>query len=200
MAFVQNNNYGVNNNNGGGEKKKTNFRVGKVYGIDGIIDVSVWNSDKGGVYTIMSIKAAVGKDPSTGGNVYEQKMSGELPSIFMNADILRAIIEGVKGCKDYGTINASIDTKRGSKMSIVGNGNQIKITIDNQKTGTRTCTLESLQVGTSTIHSSFLNLMSLLDICFKKAIRNKLDPEEFAMALSGEGGSSDEGESTEIPF
>lgn len=200
MAFAQNNNYGSNNNNGGVEKKKTNFRVGKVYGIDGIIDVSVWNSDKGGVYTIMSIKAAVGKDPSTGGNVYEQKMSGELPSIFMNADILRALIEGFKECKDYGTINASLDTKRGSKMSIVGNGSQVKITIDNQKTGTRTCTLESLQVGTSTIHSSLLNLITLLEICFKKAIRNKLDPEEFAMALSGDGELDGETNPDEAPF
>ena len=85
-------------------------------------------------------------------------------------------------------------------MSIVGNGSQVKITIDNQKTGTRTCTLESLQVGTSTIHSSLLNLISLLEICFKKAIRNKLDPEEFAMALSGDGGSDGETNPDEAPF
>lgn len=197
MAFVQNN----YNNNGvtGGEKKKTNFRVGKVYGIDGIIDVSIWNSDKGGVYAIMSIKAVVGKDPSTGGNVYEQKMSGELPSIFMNADILRGIIEGVKTCDDYGTINATIDTKRGAKMSFVGSGSQIKITIENQKTGTRNCTLESMQIGTKTIHASFLNLMSFLDICFKKALRNKLDPEEFAMALSGDTDST-ESSTDDAPF
>ena len=73
MAFQTNQfNNGNSGMNQGGEKKKTNFRVGKVYGTDGTIDVSIWNSDKGGVYAILSCKAAVGKDPSTGANVYEQ--------------------------------------------------------------------------------------------------------------------------------
>jgi hypothetical protein len=182
MAFQTNNSF---NSPAVGEKKKTNFRVGKIYGSDGTIDVSIWNSDKGGCYTILSCKAAVGKDPSTGANVYEQKMSGELPSIFMNIEIVRALITGLKG-RDPGTTNVSIDTKRGAKLSIVGNDSSVKITIDNQKTGTRTITLDAIPVGTKNIHANFLNLIDMLEICFKKAIRNKLDPEEFALAISDE--------------
>lgn len=188
MAFQSNQQFG-NNMNQGGEKKKTNFNVGKVYGTDGTIDVSVWNSTKGGCYCILSSKAAVGKDPSTGANVYEQKMSGELPSIFMNLEIMRAFLDGVKS-QDYGSINATIDTKRGSKMSIVGTGNTIKLTIDNQKTGTRTITFEAIPVGTTNVHANFKNLVDMVEICFTKAIRNKLDPEEFAMVVPDEDSNS----------
>lgn len=194
MAFQQTQFNGNNMNQGGGDKKRTNFRVGKIYGSDGTIDVAVWNSDKGGCYATLSMKAAVGKDPSTGANVYEQKMSGELPSIVMNIEVLRAFIDGVKD-QDPGTLNVVIDTKRGSKLTIVGQGTSVKMTIDNQKTGTRTITLDSIPVGSTNVHANFKNMIDMLEICFKKAIRNKLDPEEFAMALGGE----DEGNG-ETPF
>lgn len=189
MAFQQTQFNGNNMNQGGGDKKKTNFRVGKIYGSDGTIDVSVWNSDKGGCYAILSMKAAVGKDPSTGSNVYEQKMSGELPSIFMNLEIIRALLDGVRDL-DPGTLNVMIDTKRGSKLTISGQGTSIKMTIDNQKTGTRTVTLDAIPVGNTNVHANFKNMIDMLDICFKKAIRNKLDPDEFSMALGGEEESS----------
>jgi len=188
MAFAQNQ-FSANNNQGG-EKKKTNFRVGKVYGSDGTVDVSIWNSDKGGCYTILSTKAAVGKDPSTGANVYEQKMSGELPSIFMNLEIVRAFLDGVKGI-DPGTLNISLDTKRGSKMTIIGSGSSVKLTIDNQKTGSRTITFDAVTVGPKNIHANFNNLVDMISICFKKAIHNKLDPEEFSAVLSGEESAED---------
>ena len=137
MAFQQNSN-GFNNGNlsNNGEKKKTNFKVGKIYGTDGTLDVSVWNSDKGGCYGIISARAAIGKDPSTGANAYEQKMSGELPSIFMNVELMRALVDGLKA-QDPGTLNVSLDTKRGASMTIIGAGNSVKITIDNKKTHSR---------------------------------------------------------------
>lgn len=195
MAFQQTNQqFGNNNMNQGGEKKKTNFRVGKVYGTDGTVDVSVWNSDKGGCYTILSIKAAVGKDPSTGANVYEQKMSGELPSIFMNLEIVRAFLEGVKN-QDPSTLNATIDTKRGSKMIINGQGSSVKLTIENQKTGNRTVTFDAIPVGNTNIHANWFNLIDMVDICYKKALLNKLDPDEFAMVMSG-----DDNNSVDTPF
>lgn len=172
-----------NNNNQNGEKKKSNFRVGKIYGADGTIDIGVWNSDKGGCYAIMSIKAAVGKDPSTGGNVYEQKMSGELPSICMNLSKIRVFLEAVKD-QDPGTLNTVIDTERGAKLTIVGSGSSVKLTIDNQKTGTRTVTLNASPAGYTNIHADFKNLVDMIDICFKKAIRSKLDPDEFSMAFA----------------
>ncbi len=195
MAFQQNSNvngFGNNNtNNQGGEKKKSNFRVGRIYGTDGTIDVSIWNSDKGGVYTILSIKSAVGKDPSTGANVYEQKMSGELPSIFMNLELIRAFLDGVKGL-DVATLNFTIDTKRGSKLTMQGSADAVKITIENQKTGTRTITLDAVPIGNVNVHANVLNLISMIEICFKKALSNKLDPEEFAMAVNTDD--------TEVPF
>ena len=86
MGFQPNNNFNNMNNNQGGEKKKTNFRIGKIWGADGQLDVSVWVADTG-ARTILSIKSAVGKDPSTGNNVYEQKMPNELPRFFMNIDL-----------------------------------------------------------------------------------------------------------------
>lgn len=198
MAFQQNSN-GFNNGNlsNNGEKKKTNFKVGKIYGTDGTLDVSVWNSDKGGCYGIISARAAIGKDPSTGANAYEQKMSGELPSIFMNVELMRALVDGLKA-QDPGTLNVSLDTKRGASMTIIGAGNSVKITIDNKKTGTRTITLDAVPVGNKNIHANFLNLIDMLDICFKKAIRNKLDPEEFSMAVGGD--TDGETNPDEAPF
>lgn len=189
MGFQANSNFQNAPTTTDGAKKKSNFRVGRIYGTDGTIDVSVWNSDKGGCYAICSIKAAIGKDPSTGANVYEQKMSGELPSIFMNIEILRALLEAMKQQKPE-SLNVSIDTSRGSKMSLTTTGSSIKVTIDNQKTGTRTVTLESIPVGSTTVHANYLNLQQLLTTCFKKAINNKLDPDEFATAIAS-GGDSD---------
>ena len=52
MAFQQTNQQFSAGNNSG-EKKKTNFRVGRVYATDGTVDVSVWNSDKGGCFCIL---------------------------------------------------------------------------------------------------------------------------------------------------
>lgn len=189
MAFQ---NGGYNNNapqNGG--KKKTNFRVGRIYGSDGTLDVNVWNSDKGGCYCVMNIKAAVGKDPSTGANVYEQKMSSELPSVFMNMDLMRAFLEGVADA-NIDTLNMTLDTHRGSKVTFVGSPANVKLTIDNQKTGTRTITIDAIPVGSRNIHASFKNLIDMVNICFTKAILNKLDPDEFSMVVGdGEGNPED---------
>lgn len=193
MAFNPTNNFNQSAPQTG-EKKKSNFRVGRIYGTDGTMDVSVWNSEKGGCYSILSIKSAVGKDPSTGANVYEQKMNSELPSIFMNTEIVRAFIEAAKTQKPE-TINMSVDTTKGAEISVVGNGNSIKITINNKKTGTRTITIDAVPTGSTYVHANFLNLIDMMDICFKKAIRNKLDPDEFAMAT----GETENG-SLESPF
>ena len=195
-----NGNFNQNNNNQGGgqdgNKPKSNFRVGKIYGTDGICDISIWKSEKGGgVYGILSIKSAIGKDPSSGGNVYEQKMSSELPSIFLNAELLRTIVEYTKN-KEVSTIDAIIDTKRGSKLTIKGSSSEVRMTIENQKTGSRTITIPAISVGMDMVHANFLNMIDFIDICLKKAIRNKLDPNEFGMVVGGdessEGSSADD--------
>lgn len=182
MAFTPNNNFNANQNNGG-EKKKTNFRLGKIWGSDGQMDVSVWVADTG-VRAILTIKQAVGKDPSTGASVLEQKQPSELPRYFLNADYIRAILAANERLTDPGSVNIVIDKgQNGGKLSIIGSGNSIKITIESSKNGSRTMTLDSVSVGSDNIHAGYLNLIEYLKIALKKAMTQKLDPEEFGMAL-----------------
>lgn len=196
MAFQN----GYNNNNGasqGGEKKKANFRVGRIYGADGILDVSVWNSDKGGVYTVMNIKSAIGKDPSTGATVYQNKMSCELPSVYMNLDLTRTFVECVKD-KDPSTLNFTIDTKRGSKITVIGSPTDVKITIENQKNGgNATVSLDAIPVGSGSVQAKFNNLVDFVNVCFTKSLMNKLDPEEFAMVMPAAENTDNTGD---VPF
>lgn len=189
MGFQTNNNFN-NTNNQNGDKKKTNFRIGKIWGSDGQLDVSVWVADTG-ARTILSIKSAVGKDPSTGNNVYEQKMPNELPRFFMNADLSRAFIEAVESTPDLGSLNMTIDKGGNNRLSIVGQGNSIKLTIDSPKQGSRTITFDSTSVGSKNIHASFKNLIEYIKIGYKKAITAKLDPDEFAMAVGSDDSNDD---------
>lgn len=200
MAFNNNNNFnnsGYNNNNNQGdvEKKKTNFRIGRIYGSDGILDVVTWISDTG-VRGIFSIKSAVGKDPSTGNNVYEQKKPNELPRFFMTASQMNALIECIETAPDLGAINIVFPKPSGDKLTIVGQGSQIKITIEHSKTGSRTITLESVSLNNKNIHADFKILLDYLKIIYKKAIYNKLDPEEFGMVAQSESSSDNE----DVPF
>lgn len=189
MGFQTNNNFN-NTNNQNGDKKKTNFRIGKIRGSDGQLDVSVWVADTG-ARTILSIKSAVGKDPSTGNNVYEQKIPNELPRFFMNADLSRAFIEAVESTPDLGSLNMTIDKGGNNRLSIVGQGNSIKLTIDSPKQGSRTITFDSTSVGSKNIHASFKNLIEYIKIGYKKAITAKLDPDEFAMAVGSDDSNDD---------
>lgn len=181
MGFTPNNNFN-NSNQNGGEKKKTNFRLGKIWGSDGQLDVSIWVADTG-VKSILSIKSAVGKDPSTGANVLEQKMPNELPRYFMDVNLMRAFIEISESTSDLSSINFVIDKGTAGKLTVVGKGNTIQITIDSSKQGSRTLTLDSVAVGSKNIHASYKNLVELVKIAYKKALTNKLDPDEFGMAV-----------------
>ena len=192
MGFQPNNNFNNMNSNQGGEKKKTNFRIGKIWGADGQLDVSVWVADTG-ARRILSIKSAVGKDPSTGNNVYEQKMPNELPRFFMNIDLLRAFIEAIEQTPDVGSVNLVLDKGGNNKLTVVGQATSIKLTIDSPKQGSRTITFESTPVGSKNIHASFKNLVEYLKIGYKKALTAKLDPDEFGLAV----GSN---ESDDTPF
>jgi len=192
MAFMNNSN-GFNNqqNNNGEPKQKKNFKVGKaIYGDDGQLTVSTWNSDKGGTYAVLSIKAAIGKDPSTGMNAYEQKMSGELPSCFLNAENLCAIMLAMKEVQPD-SCDFSVDCGR-SKISFKGNGNNFQIIIENQKTGTRTITMKAFPVGPKNVFPQWKILYDKLDICYKKITRGNLDMDEFGTALAGDDFNNDD--------
>ena len=190
MAFNNNNNFNNSVNNQGGDKKKTNFKIGKIWGADGVLEVAVWCADTG-VRSILSIKAAVGKDPSTGNNVLEQKMPNELPRFFMDAALMNAFINGIAQVSDLGTVNLVIDQGNNNKLTVMGQGNQIKITIDSQKQGSRTITLDGVIVSGNCVHADFLVLVDYLKICYKKAITAKLDPDEFGMAVADSNGEDD---------
>lgn len=187
MSF-QSNNFGGNfNNQQDGEKKRTNFRLGRFYGSDGILDLSIWISNSA-VYTIFQIKSAVGKDPSTGMNVYENKAPAEIPRVFMNPENLRALLEAYKTGQD--TID--ISPKKGSRFTAIGiNGSQIKITITEEKhPKPREITFDAIPVGNSNVqNSNWKNMMDILQIALKKALTTKLNPDEFGEATTS---SSDE--------
>jgi hypothetical protein len=194
MAFNNNNNF--NSGNQGGEKKKTNFRIGKIWGSDGVLDVSIWLSDTG-ARAILSIKSAVGKDPSSGNNVFEQKMPNELPRFFLAANAMNALIGAVAATPDLGNANIVIDKGNNNKLTVMGQGNQIKLTIDSAKQGSRTITLDALNIGGKLVHADFNILIDYLKICYKKALTAKLDPEEFGMAVAAENNGEDDGN---VPF
>lgn len=177
-----------NFNNGAtpnGEKKRTNFRVGRLYGSDGILDISIWNSDSA-VYTIFQIKQAIGKDPSTGANAYEQKAPNELPRIFMNLEFIRAFDEFVKivEASSNDQFRGTFTPRAGSKLTIEGSkSGSFKIVLETDKLGTRTITFNAIPVGDTNVNSAWKNIGDLIGICVKKALYAKLDPEEFATAI-----------------
>ena len=195
MAFNNNNNFN-NSGNQGGEKKKTNFKIGKIWGSDGVLDITIWLSDTG-ARTILSIKSAVGKDPSSGNNVFEQKMPNELPRFFMAANVMNAFIESVATTPDLGAINFCIDKGNNNKLTVQGQGNSIKITIDSAKQGSRTVTLDGIIVNGKCNHADFKILVDYIKICYKKALTAKLDPDEFGMVVAGDNSSEDDGN---VPF
>jgi len=181
MPLQQSSQYSNNFNNqqGGGEKKKRNFIVGGLYATGGRVEVSTWRSEKGGYYVILTIKSEIGKDPSTGAGVYQNKMSSELPSVLFNVDTARALIDSVRS-QDINNINIVLDTGRGSKITCTGNATSIKVTVDNSAKGSATVTFDAVPTGVSNVHAGFLNLIELIEIGFKKALRNRTDPEEFS--------------------
>lgn len=188
MAFNNyNGNSGYNNNqNGGEDKKKTNFAVGRLWGSDGVIDVSIWNSDKG-VKTIVSGKSSVGKDPSTGANVFEQKKPNELPRFFMNVNQVRALLDATDGV-DPANLNIVLDKGQAGKFTIVGSPTEIKMTVDSAKAGigARTITFPAINLGGRNIHSDFNIFIEYLRVCYKKGLYTKLDENEFGMAIASE--------------
>lgn len=179
MAFVSNNNF---NNGNQSDKPKTNFKLGRIWGDDGKLEISTWNADTG-TRAILCITRSIGKDPDTGAATYEQKKPNELPRFFMNADYLRAFIERCEG-KDPSTINFVMDRGSNGKLTVQGCETNVKITIDSQKQGSRTITIGALNLGGVYVHAGFKNMIDLMKIGHKKALYSKIDPDEFAVALN----------------
>lgn len=181
MPF-QNSNFGGNSNNQqqqDGEKKKTNYRLGRFFGSDAILEVTVWLSNSA-VNTILQIKSAVGKDPSTGQNVYENKSPMEVPRLFLKPDQLRLFT-------DYIKTHDSIDwsPSDNSHITITGiNNGDIKITIAEKKhPQPRTITFPAIPVSNGNVQNgNWKNILKILDVALDRALLIKLNPDAFSDA------------------
>ena len=182
MAFGTSNNFNSSNQNGG-DQKKTNFPIGTMWGVDGRLYIDMWMADRG-PKTILTIKQVAGKDPSTGANMLEQRKSGDLPRFFMGPAQLYAFIEIASKNEPGQTSIQLTGGKNGeSKLTVVGSGDSIKLSIVEPNKGERTITFNAISAGGANVHGHFKTLIKYLEICYKKAITAKLDPEEFGMVV-----------------
>lgn len=198
MAF-QNNGFNQQNqqnqSSATGDKPRTNFPIGvSVRGTDGRMDVSAWKSTSA-VFTILQIKQMIGKDPATGQPVFENKKPNELPRIFLNPEMLKALVMSMEGA-DMNQVNINVtqsivNKNNTNKLTMTGTNNQIKITIESPTNGTRTITLDGIPTGTITVNPNWTILIDMLKIAYKKALTARLDPSEFAFAVSGDDNSEE---------
>lgn len=186
MAIM--NGTGFGQNNGGETKKKSNFPIGRLRSDDGVMNIGVWNSDKGSTFVTINIKGAIGKDPSTGSVAYEQKMNGELPSAVINMECLYGMITALKATKPE-EANLKINFGK-SSMTFVGSANGVKVTVESNK-GTRSMTFTPMPVGPMNVHPTYELFIEYLKIGLNKMKFQKLDEDEFknVIAASGENDS-----------
>ena len=172
----------ANQNQSSGDKKRTNFPVGRLFGSDGKLNVTIWNSDSA-VYTIIAIAQSVGKDPTTGANVYEQKAPNELPRVFLNPENLETLLLGMNDIDINGTTTHVLPLKNGSKFTIAVNNGKVTLTTETQKQGSRSITFEPITFASSNINGNWNLFKKYLTIASNKALVAKLDPNEFAMVM-----------------
>lgn len=172
----------ANQNQPSGDKKRTNFPVGRLFGSDGKLNVTIWNSDSA-VYTIIAIAQSVGKDPTTGANVYEQKAPNELPRVFLNPENLETLLLGMNDIDINGTTTHVLPLKNGSKLTIAVNNGKVTLTTETQKQGSRSITFEPITFASSNINGNWNLFKKYLTIASNKALVAKLDPNEFAMVM-----------------
>lgn len=182
MAFQTSNGFN-NQNNSQGDKKKSNFPVGRLFGSDAKMNMSIWNSDSA-VFTIIAIAQSVGKDPSTGGNVYEQKAPNELPRIFLKPQDLAALLSVTKTLDINGSGTYPFAQKNGSKLTISVSNAKVTITTETTKNGSRTITFDPEPFGSINVNGNWRLFTNYLEIAYKKALFAKLDQEEFGMAVA----------------
>lgn len=172
MAWQQSNfNPNQQQQNPNGEPaEKRNFPVGRVYGKDGLVVVSMWKSTTGAMYASLMIKQQIGKDPK-GVTMYEQGMNKDIPNVLMRADYLRILIEECEG-KSPAEINFSRPTRDNddsSTLALVGSAGGVQVTVTN-KVGTRTANLASVAVGDHNVYPDWKNLLDLLKGCLHAAV------------------------------
>ena len=181
---MQNGNFSQNNQQQNGEKK-ANSKLTTVYGIDATLDVTMWKSQSA-IFTILTIKAAVGKDPSTNKPVYEQKQPKELPRLFLYPSDVDSILVLLNGITDFSNCNQTVELSKKQKFKIVGAGSELKITIEDGKIGDRTITIKGTEVLGKYNFGDLAQLKDILEVAYKKQVFRRLDMDEFAGIISGD--------------
>lgn len=181
MAFQTNPNFNnANTNNNGEAPKKKNIRVAKIDTDDGRLNITVWRSDRGGIYVVLNMMAAAGKDPQTGRVMYEQRMPNELPSIYMTASYALGLLDAINMQKCNEAANLNFQYKvRDNVLNVSSEGTNIKMTLESPKTGSRNMTFQGMQVGTGVVHPTWHYFQKMLKMAVDKVLYARLDPDEF---------------------
>lgn len=190
MAFMQNNNFGGNNsNNGGGNGERKSFPIGRIYAADGQMDVGIYKSQSA-TWISISGKKAIGTNPSNGSMAIEQTQPQQLPSVLLSTEMARAFLDATTDT-DPSTLNFTLQTggSQHATFSVAGSMSDVKVTIKSDR-GERTISLASIPIGTRNSFAAWENFIDFVKTGFKKAMMHKLNPEEFAAEINGNGGSS----------
>jgi hypothetical protein len=154
--------------------------------------MSVWKADFG-IAISMTIYAYAGKDPTTGRVMYEQRKPMDLPGVNLwafQANALRLAIKDQKA-DEPANINVKIQVKSDTTLEITSENGNIKVTITDPK-GTRSCTMESMSVGSKTVNPNWNIFQQMITIGTHKAVFGKLDPDEFGNELGGSDNNDEE--------
>lgn len=182
-----NNNF--NNNQNGEQKPKVNFRYGKLRASDGNMEVGIWVNQYG-ITAKICIRQAVGKDPSTGAAIYENKAPMELPQGLFDREKMRLFIELVES-NNYQNLNFQLPGT--TTVTVASDGNNIKITLNNTKTNdNRSITFEGFSNNGKVFNAQMYTLISWFKIAYKKALTCRIDDSD------AQNNSSENGE--EVPF
>ena len=191
MAFFQSNqNNGGGNNQNGGNTQKKNFSVTTIKGEDGRLNIAVWKSDRGGVYVVMNIAGAAGKDPTTGAILYESKQPNQLPSMYLNQENANTLYVAFQSQKSRGPVTIEpfeFKCGRDNKLTIAPDGSNIKMTLESPNVGPRTITFKGIPIGSTIANGNWEVLLKTFGKAVNKVTYNRMDPNEFNL-----GGSDDE--------
>lgn len=189
MAFMQNNNFGNNNNNNSGERKS--FPVGRIYAADGQIDVGIYVSASATWVTIAA-KQSIGTNPSTGAMAMEQAQPQQIPSAMMSVETARAFLDGTANV-DPTTLNFSLNVggPHNGTFSVAGSPAEIRITIKDDR-GERNVTLKAIPIGVKNVFAAWNNFRYWIDLAYKRAMRHKLNPEEFSAEINASSNDNDD--------
>jgi hypothetical protein len=181
---------GFQRNTGGfqSERPKTNFRIDNIWGADARMNLTIWKADTG-ARLVISIAQFVGKDPEKGTNIVEQKMPNELPSVYLNSTVLRAMYQFIEKQNPSSMMGKLEMGNRAIEFLSESGKAVIKITAQDKPE--RKITFDTVTIGNETIHAGWEQFKSTVKVCLDKIATMKIDSfEELAPA----GGKQEDSE------